>query len=64
MSSTLGDLGKIADVFFNGRRFEGGADESRRSTVTIQELVARGTSVVRVGKKLYRITCKEVEISK
>ena len=46
------------DIFFNGRS----ADPDTK--VTIQELVRRGDSLVRVGKKLYRITVKEVEISK
>jgi hypothetical protein len=44
------------DVFFNGRL----AVEPTR--VSIGELVKRGTSVIRVGDKYYRITAEEVEV--
>lgn len=49
---------KMADIFFNGKPAEA------KSKVTIEELVKRGSSVVRVGKKLYRVECKEVEVTK
>ena len=50
-------IAKVVDVFFNRR-----AAELPKSKVTIEELVRRGTSLVRVGKKLYRVKCREVEI--
>jgi hypothetical protein len=52
------DFNKFADIFFNGRPAE------PDSKVTIQELVRRGESLVRVGKKLYRVRVKEVEVTK
>lgn len=51
---------KLVDVLFNGRP----AADTAASQVTIQELVRRGTSVVRVGGKLYRVRCTEVEITR
>jgi hypothetical protein len=32
--------------------------------ITVQDLVQRGTSIVRLGDKTYRITAKEVEVTK
>jgi hypothetical protein len=49
---------KLVDVLFNGR------PAAEPSGVTIEKLVARGTSVVRVGSKFYRVTCKEVEVTR
>lgn len=51
-------IAKVVDVFFNRRPAEPDPE------VTIHELVKRGTSVVRVGRKLYRVVCTEVEVTK
>jgi hypothetical protein len=32
--------------------------------ITVQDLVDRGTSIVRLGDKTYRITAKEVEVTR
>ena len=53
-------LAKLADVFFNGRP---ATPEPEKPKVTVEELVKRGTSVVRVGGKLYRFRVKEVELT-
>jgi len=58
MADIFDGISKLADVFINGRP----AEPPPVCKVTIQELVERETSLVRVGKKFYRVTCKEVEI--
>lgn len=60
-SGTMFDgLAKFADVFFNGRPAESAATVA---TVTIQDLVKRGKSTVRVGKKYYSIEVTEVKLT-
>ena len=47
---------KLADVFFNGRPADSG------EKVTVADCIKRGSSVVRLGRKYYRITCQEVKL--
>lgn len=66
----MSDIAELVDVFFNGRPARGyrpvrpGREGSIPGQVTIEELVRRKSSVVRVGTKLYRVEVKEVEITK
>lgn len=52
-------VSKLADVFFNGRPADGPVEKTRGG-VSIEELVKRGRSTVRVGKKYYSIEVHEV----
>lgn len=56
MNDSLAGMAKIIDVLFNGRP----ADNPAKPTVTIQELIKRTQSTVRVGKKMYRVTVEEI----
>lgn len=48
---------KLVDIFFSRRS----ADSRPKPKVTIEELVKRRTSTVRLGETLYRVTCEEVK---
>ena len=49
------DMAQLVDVFFNGR------PATKPPTVTIEELIKRGTSHVLVNCQLYRVEATEVE---
>lgn len=57
MKEYFDGMAKLADVFFNGR-----SAEPPDTKVTIQELIRRKNSMVRVDGKLYEVKVKEVEL--
>lgn len=58
MTDYLHHLERMADVFFNGRKAE------PEQKITIQELVRRKESTVRVGGRFYKVVVTEMELTK
>lgn len=53
---------RLADTFFNGRKAPIRFSTSVKTpTVTIEALIARKVSTVRVGDKTYRVSVEEVK---
>lgn len=59
MSDYWTGITKLADVFFNGRKSEDAP--AKKLTVTLEALIERRISTVRVGGKVYRVTVEEVK---
>ena len=57
---------RFADTFFNGRKAAEAAEEQRVSkpSITVRDLVARKTSIVKCDGKLYQIVVTEMELTK
>jgi hypothetical protein len=60
MSANDNWIAQTMDVFFNKRRAPG-MPQDERKTITVHDLIARGTSHVRVGGKTYKIAVTEVQ---
>jgi hypothetical protein len=58
----LEPLSKLCDVVFNGRPAE--STRRRKSGVTIEALVKRGTSVILFKGRLYEITVKPKKVER
>ena len=58
-TSVLDATNRMADTFFNGRKAVG-----PKPAVSVEELIRRKVSHVRLGEKVYRIEAKEVETTK
>lgn len=58
MKDIFDGVARVADVFFNGRKAE------PEAKITIQELVRRKESTVRVGGKFYKVIVTEMELTK
>jgi len=63
-SSSNIDLDGFLRDFFEVRPATDRQAEPAKPKVTVEELVRRGTSIVRVGEKTYRIRVSEVELTK
>lgn len=52
-------INRLADTFFNGRP---ATSPQKTPSVTIEELVRRGVSQVRLNGRIYRVQVTEIEL--
>lgn len=63
MSANDNWIAQTMDVFFNKRRAPGMPPDAPK-TITVHDLIARGSSHVRVQGKTYKITVTEIDVTK
>lgn len=64
MADIFDGLSKLVDVVFNGRPAVQAETAEKPAPVTIQELIARKSSTVKLGDRRYRVVVTEITETK